>query len=39
MLIPFTRSRKLARVGTAAVVLFLIKGLAWLAIAAVALWG
>jgi len=38
MLIPFTARQKVRRLGTAAFVLFLIKGLAWLAIAGVALW-
>jgi len=41
MLIPFTRSAasaRLRRMGTAALVLFLVKGLVWVAIAGVALW-
>lgn len=37
MLVPFTRLR-LRRLGTAALVLFLIKGLAWLAIAGAVVW-
>lgn len=44
MLIPFTRGRAAARtglaqkVGTAAFVLFLFKGLVWVALAGAALW-
>jgi protein-S-isoprenylcysteine O-methyltransferase Ste14 len=43
MLVPFTRGasgtrRKLERVGTAAFLMFLVKGLVWLAVAGAALW-
>ncbi|MEO8034659.1 MAG: methanethiol S-methyltransferase [Acidobacteriota bacterium] len=43
MLVPFTRSskttrEKLERIGTAAFLLFLVKGLMWLAIASAAVW-
>src|SRR5215212_4840506 len=43
MLVPFTRRanttrQNLERIGTAAFLLFLIKGLVWLALASVALW-
>lgn len=41
MLVPFARTgarRKLQRIGAAATIAFLAKGLVWLAIAAVALW-
>jgi protein-S-isoprenylcysteine O-methyltransferase Ste14 len=43
MLVPFTRNatatrQKLERAGTAAFLLFLVKGLVWLAVAGLALW-